>query len=94
MLFIFCCLPGLVIFSVMVSRRISASRFGVAGQVLGQVVLPVFLFGLSPWVSLLYLVLTPWLIQKAAFEEMSLPVSKWLEVSHVAEGDSQSWRGS
>ena len=94
MLFIFCCLPGLVIFSVMVSRRISASRFGVAGQVLGQAVLPVFLFGLSPWVSLLYLVLTPWLIQKAAFEEMSLPVSKWLEVSHVAEGDSQSWRGS
>lgn len=94
MLFIFCCLPALVIFSVMVSRRISTSRFGVFGQVLGQTILPAFLFGLLPWISLLYLVLTPWLIKRAAFEEMSFPISRWQEVPHFAEGDSQSWSGN
>jgi hypothetical protein len=91
--FVFCCLPGLVSFSVLAGLQINSGRFGVFGRIMGQTWLPIFLFGITPWISLLYLILTPWFIKRAAYLEMTLPVSRWQEVSHVAEGDSQSWRG-
>ena len=78
----------------MLSRRLSESRFGVFGQVLRETLLPVLLFALLPWISLLYLLLTPWLIHKIRLEEMALPVSAWRKVSHLADGDSLSWRGN
>jgi hypothetical protein len=92
--FILGCLPALVVVSVMNGRRIPSGRFGVFGRIYGQAILPVLLFGLSPWVSLFYLAMTPWLIKKTAFEEKALAVSQWQEVLHFGEGDSQSWRGS
>lgn len=86
------CLPGLVVFSAMAIRRAPNSRFGVFGLVLGQTLLPLILLGLSPWFCLVFLSATPMLMKQAVFEEMSLAVTQWQEVSHLADGDSQSWR--
>ena|GEM_PF-535370 len=91
--FILCGLPPLVLYSTKAICRVSSSRFGVFGQIFGTGMLAAFLFGLFPYVSLVFLAVTPWLIKQAAAQDKYLPVSQWQEVSHIAEGDSQSWSG-
>lgn len=74
-LFIPCCLPGLVSYSVGAGHQVNSGRFGVFGRILGHTWLPVFLFGLTPWISLVFLFLTPWFMRGAVFLDMSLSVS-------------------
>jgi hypothetical protein len=91
--FILCVLPPLVLYSTKAIYRISSGRVCVLGNIFLTGMLATFLFGLFPYVSLVFLAMTPWLIKQAAAEDKYLPVSQWEEVSHIAEGDSQSWSG-
>jgi hypothetical protein len=90
--FVLAGLPALIVFSVMGGRRVSTGRIGVFGWIIGQTSMPVLLFTLFPWISLLFLAMVPVLLNRAVFEEKSLRVSQWQEITHVTVGDSQSWR--
>jgi hypothetical protein len=89
---IICSLPALIFLSLAAGLRARNYRFGIFGQIMGQTLLPLLILGLSPWVSLGYLALSPLLWKWAVVEEMSLAVSQWLAVSYLADGDSESWR--
>jgi len=86
-----CSLPLVVTLASLIMRRGFRYRLG-AGEMItyvgiaGAVTLSVF-----PWISLLYLALTPLAVKYAIDEERAQKVSLWHEMHHLAAGDPLSW---
>jgi len=86
-----CSLPLIVAIASLIMRRGYRYRLG-AGEMItyvgiaGAVTLAVF-----PWISFLYLALTPLALKYAADEDKNQKVSLWHEMQHLAAGDPFSW---
>ena len=85
------CLPLLLLIASQAIRRASEYRMGTFGQVLMWGMPGAFLLTLIPWTSLFFLVITPLALKSAIEEEKRQKVSLWLELHHLAAGDSLSW---
>jgi len=86
-----CSLPLVVIVASLIMRRGYKYRLG-AGEMITYVgIAGAVTISLFPWISLLYLVLTPLAIKYAADEEKNQKVSLWHEMQHLAAGDPLSW---
>jgi hypothetical protein len=84
-------LPSLILLASFAMRRASEYRIGVFGMVLVYGVLGAFLVALIPLISLLFLALSPVALKYAVDEERCQKVSRWLELHHLAAGDSLTW---
>jgi len=84
-------LPLLTFYTSLVIRRSSEYRMGVSGKIF-MIGLPgSFLVTLLPFVSMLYLASAPLAFKYSVKEERGQKVSRWLEMHHLAAGDSLSW---
>jgi hypothetical protein len=64
---------------------------GAFGKILAVGSLGALLLCLVPWSTLCILALTPWILHEAVKAEKHQKVSRWLELHHLAAGDSLSW---
>jgi hypothetical protein len=87
-------LPLLAVYSSASMRQVPESRISASGKVLFFGALGALLLFLAPLSSLLFLALTPFALKAAVRSEKRQKVSRWLELHHLAEGDSLSWSGS
>ena len=85
-------LPLLASYSAYSMRHESGSAMGASGKVLLLGTFASLLLCLIPWSSLCFLALTPIAFHKAIKAEKHQKVSQWLELHHLAAGDSLSWR--
>ncbi len=72
-------------------RQASESVMGAAGKILLFGTFSSLLLCLLPWISVCFLVLTPLILSLGTKEEKHQKVSRWLELHHLAAGDSLSW---
>jgi hypothetical protein len=84
-------LPLLTFYTSLVIRRSSEYRMGVSGKIFMLGLPGSFLITLLPFVSMLYLASAPLALKYAVKEERGQKVSRWLEMHHLAAGDSLSW---
>jgi len=84
-------LPSLILLASFAMRRSSEYRIGVFGMILVYGLLGAFLISLIPLISLLFLAFTPLALKHAVEEERCQKVSRWLELHHLAAGDSLTW---
>ena len=87
-------LPLFAVYSSYSIRQASESRMGASGKVLFFGAFSALLLCLIPLSSLFFLVLTPLFLKEAVSSEKRQKVSLWLEIHHLAAGDSLSWSGS
>ncbi len=87
-------LPLFVFYSSYCIRRAPESRMGASGKILSLGVFCALLLSLFPLSSLFLLALTPFFFKIAIHAEKHQKVSRWLELHHLAAGDSLSWSGS
>jgi hypothetical protein len=83
--------PLFVLYSVYSIRQDAESPIGVSGKVLLYGTIGALLLCIIPWSSLVFLGLTPWILKEAIKAEKHQRVSRWLELQHLAAGDSLSW---
>jgi hypothetical protein len=83
--------PLFVIYSVYSIRQDAESPIGSPGKVLIYGTIGALALCIIPWSSLLFLGLTPWILKEAIKAEKYQKVSRWLELHHLATGDSLSW---
>jgi hypothetical protein len=88
---IFLGFPALLVYSALEMRTGANFRTGAYGRIIVFGILGSLALSLWPWLSLLFLSLTPLLFKWAAKKERNLKVSRWLERHYIAEGDSLSW---
>ena len=74
-------------------RTALSTRAGAAGRLMTEGFIVSGLVFLSPWSSLLALAATPWAIRAASTSERDQRVTRWIELRHLAEGDTGSWSG-
>ncbi len=86
-------LPLFAVHSSYSIRQAPGSRMGASGKVLFFGVFSVLLLCLIPLSSVIFLVLAPLFIKEAVNSEKRQKVSLWLEIHHLAAGDSLSWSG-
>jgi len=84
-------LPLLGVYSAYSIRRAPESAMGASGKVLLQGTFGSLFLCLFPWSSLFFLALTPLVLIEATKAEKHQKVSRWLELHHLAAGDSLSW---
>jgi hypothetical protein len=84
-------LPLLTIHTSLVIRRSSEYRMGVSGKIFMLGLPGSFLITLLPFISFFYLASAPLALKYAIKEERCQKVSRWLELHHLAAGDSLSW---
>lgn len=84
-------LPLLGVYSAYSIRRAPESAMGASGKVLLLGSFSSLFLCLFPWGSLLFLALTPLVLIEAIKAEKRQKVSRWLELHHLAAGDSLSW---
>ena len=84
-------IPFFAAYSAFSIRQASESAMGTSGRVALFGALASLLLCLVPWSSLFFLALTPLVLQQAAKAEKHQKVSRWLELHHLAAGDSLSW---
>ncbi len=84
-------LPALALFSSYAIRRAPERRMGASGIILCLGMLAALSITLIPQVSLIFLASTPLAFKYAVEGEQSQKVSRWLELHHLAAGDSLSW---
>ncbi len=84
-------LPLFAAYSAYSIRQAPESAMGASGKVLLFGTLASLSLCLSPWSSLFFLALTPLALNEATKAEKLLKVSRWLELHHLAAGDSLSW---
>ena len=84
-------LPPLAVFASLTVRRAFEYQLGAVGRILIIGVMGAVLVCLIPLVSILFLGLTPLVFKYAVAEERQQKVSRWLEMHHLAAGDSLSW---
>jgi hypothetical protein len=85
------CFPPLVIFASHSVRRAFEYPLGAIWQVVIAGTTVSVLTCLLPLISVLFLAMTPLLIKYGAEIEKQQKVSRWLEMHHLAAGDSLSW---
>jgi len=84
-------LPLLTLYTSLVIRQSSEYRAGVSGKIFMTGLPGSFLITLLPVISFLYLALAPLALKYAIKVERCQKVSRWLELHHLAAGDSLSW---
>jgi hypothetical protein len=84
-------LPSLAVYSAYSIRQAPGSAMGASGKVLLIGSFLSLLLCLIPWSSLFFLALTPVVLREGIKVEKHHKVSKWLELHHLAAGDSLSW---
>lgn len=84
-------LPVITLFSSQAMRRAPEYRMGASGRILCVGALAALSVTILPLISLAFLASTPLALIYAAKEEQSQKVSRWLELHHLAAGDSLSW---
>lgn len=83
--------PSFTLLASFSIRRASEYRIGVFGMILIYGLFGAFLISLLPLISLLFLALSPLTLRYAVEEERCQKVSRWLELHHLAAGDSLTW---
>lgn len=84
-------LPILSVYSSYSIRHAPESLAGSSGKVLLYGSIGALLLYLIPWFSLFFLAMTPVVLKEAIKAEKRQKVSRWLELHHLAAGDSLSW---
>jgi hypothetical protein len=84
-------LPFLAVRAAGAVRRAPERRTGASGEILLEGLLAAALAAVLPWAGLPLLALAPPALSWAAERERRQKVSRWLELHHLAAGDSQSW---
>jgi hypothetical protein len=84
-------LPLLAVYSAYSIRQASESVMGPSGKVLLLGTFASLFLCLIPWSSVCFLALTPLILNLGAKQEKHQKVSQWLELHHLAAGDSLSW---
>lgn len=85
-------LPSFTFFASHSIRQAFEFRMGAIGKILFIGTLGALAISILPFVSLVFLALTPLVLKHAAEGERNQKVSRWLELHHIAAGDSLSWR--
>jgi hypothetical protein len=85
--------PSLALWAALSVRHTSSSRLGALGRIFTAGTLAALLLGLLPWASFFVLSLTPFILIQGIDVEKRQKVSRWLELHHLAAGDSLSWSG-
>jgi uncharacterized membrane protein YvlD (DUF360 family) len=85
------CIPPLVFFASLSVRRAFENQLGAVWQILIVGTTASVLVCLIPLISIVFLAMTPQLIKYGAEQEKQQKVSRWLEMHHLAAGDSLSW---
>lgn len=85
------CFPPLVFFASLTVRRAFEYQLGAVWQTLFVGTTASVLICLVPLISIVFLAMTPLLIKYGAEQEKQQKVSRWLEMHHLAAGDSLSW---
>jgi len=85
-------LPSFTFFASHSIRQAFEFRMGAIGKILFIGTLGALAISILPFVSLVFLALTPLVLKHAAEGERNQKVSRWLELHHLAAGDSLSWR--
>ncbi len=83
--------PLFVLYSAYSIRQDAESPIGASGKVLIFGIIGALTLCIIPWSSLFFLGLTPWILKEAIKAEKHQKVSQWLELHHLAAGDSLSW---
>jgi hypothetical protein len=84
-------LPLLAAYSAHSIRLTTESALGAVGKILLLGTFASLILCLIPWSSVCLLGLTPLVLKKAIKAEKNQKVSQWLELHHLAAGDSLSW---
>jgi hypothetical protein len=84
-------LPALAAFAALMIRLAFIYQMGALGRTFIFGTVASVLVCLIPAVSFIFLTSTPVLLRYAAAEEKNQKVSRWLEMHHLAAGDSLSW---
>jgi hypothetical protein len=84
-------LPPIAIYSAYSIRHAPESVMGASGKVLLIGTFCSFLLCMLPWSSVVILTLSPLIANLAIQAEKHQKVSRWLELHHLAAGDSLSW---
>ena len=90
-LVLFALTPFLAVRAAGAMRRAPERRTGASGEILLEGLPAAAATALLPWVVLPLLAMTPLAVRWAAERERRQKVSRWLELHHLAVGDSQSW---
>jgi hypothetical protein len=85
------CVIPLAFFASLTVRRAFEYQLGAVWQILIVGVAASLLVCLIPSISFLFLGLTPLVVKYAVAAEKQQKVSRWLEIHHLAAGDSLSW---
>lgn len=80
-----------VLYSVYSIRQCAESLMGASGKFLLSGTIGALLLCIIPASSLIFLGLVPWILKEAIKAEKNQKVSRWLELHHLAVGDSLSW---
>jgi hypothetical protein len=84
-------IPPLAFFASLTVRRAFENQLGAVWQTLIIGTTASVLVCLIPLISIAFLAMTPLLVKYGAKQEKQQKVSHWLEMHHLAAGDSLSW---
>jgi len=84
-------LPFIVSYSALSIRQASESMMGASGKVLLLGIIVSLFLCLIPWSCVCFLALAPLMLLLGTKAEKHQKVSRWLELHHLAAGDSLSW---
>ena len=85
------CLPLAAIRSAAAARQEGGLRFGAWGKIAGEGALAALLIALWPWAAAVLALASVPAFRAAVRVEQRSKVSQWLELHHLAAGDSLSW---
>ena len=85
------CFPPLIFFASLAVRRAFENQLGALWQTLILGTTVSVLVCLIPLISIVFLAMTPLVIKYGVEQEKQQKVSRWLEMHHLAAGDSLSW---
>ncbi len=84
-------LPFFAAYSAHAIRLAPELTTGAAGKILLLGIFYALFLCLIPWSSLCFLALTPFILLQGIKADKHQKVSRWLELHHLAAGDSLSW---
>ncbi len=85
--------PSLAFWAASSLRQAPGSPTGALGRIFAAGTLAALWLSLTPWASLLVMSVSPFILKQAGRIEQRQKVSRWLELHHLAAGDSLSWSG-
>jgi hypothetical protein len=84
-------LPAMAVYSAYSIRQAGESTMGASRNVLLLGSIGSLFLCLLPWSSVFFLAMTPLFLHRGSMAEKQQKVSQWLELHHLAAGDSLSW---